>query len=66
MYYSNIIIICKLILYANYIICKHVKKTWLQGNDTEIYSTHNEENSVVAERSIRTLKKKICKYMAVY
>ena len=32
-------------------------------NDIEIYSAHNEEKSVVAERFIRTLKKKIYKYM---
>ena len=29
----------------------------------EIYSIHNEEKSMVAERSIRTLKIKIYKYM---
>ena len=29
----------------------------------EIYSTHNEWKSVVAERFIRTLKNKIYKYM---
>ena len=28
-----------------------------------MYSTHNEGNSVVAERFIRTLKNKIYKYM---
>ena len=28
-----------------------------------MYSTHNEQNSVVAERLIRTLKSKIYKYM---
>ena len=28
-----------------------------------MYSIHNEEKSVVAERFIRTLKTKICKYM---
>ena len=33
-------------------------------NDIEIYSTHNEENSVIAERFIRTLKNKSYKYMA--
>ena len=39
-------------------------KKWLKDNDTEIYSIHNEEKSVVAERFIRTLlKTKICKYM---
>ena len=29
-------------------------KSWLQKNDIEIYSTHNEGKSVVAERFIRT------------
>ena len=28
-----------------------------------MHSTHNEEKSVVAERFIKTLKNKICKYM---
>ena len=36
---------------------------WLKDNDVEIYSTHNEGKSVVAERFIRTLKTKIYKYM---
>ena len=39
-------------------------KSWLQDNDIELYSTHNERKSVVAERFIRTLKNKIYKYMA--
>ena len=38
-------------------------KSCLEKNDIEIYSTHNEEKSVVAERLIRTLKNKIFKYM---
>ena len=38
-------------------------KKWLQDNDIVMYSTHNEGKSVVAERSIRTLKSKIYKYM---
>ena len=38
-------------------------KSWLQDNDIEMYSTHNKGKSVVAERLIRTLKNKICKYM---
>ena len=37
--------------------------SWLDKNDIEMYSTHNEEKSVVAERFIRTLKNKIYKYM---
>ena len=28
-----------------------------------MYSTHNEGNSIVAERFVRTVKNKICKYM---
>ena len=32
-------------------------KSFLQNNDTEMYSAHNEGNSVIAERFIRTLKK---------
>ena len=38
-------------------------KKWLKDNDTEMYSSHNEGKSVVAERFIRTLKNKIYKYM---
>ena len=34
-------------------------KSWLQDNDIEMYPTHNEGKSVVAERFIRTLKIKI-------
>ena len=40
----------------------HFKK-WLKDNNTEMYSTHNEGKSVVAERFIRTLKIKIYKHM---
>ena len=32
-------------------------------NDIEMYSTHNERKSVIAEGFIRTLKNKIYKYM---
>ena len=35
----------------------------VRKNDIELYSTHNEGKSVVAERFIRTLKSKIYKYM---
>ena len=38
-------------------------KKWLRDNDIVMYSTHNEEKSVVAERIIKTLKSKIYKYM---
>ena len=34
-------------------------KKWLQDNNIEMYSTHNEGKSVVVERFIRTLKTKI-------
>ena len=32
-------------------------KSWLEKNDIEFYSAHNEGKSVAAERFIRTLKK---------
>ena len=38
-------------------------KKWLKDNNSEMYSTHNEGKSVVAERFIRTIKTKIQKYM---
>ena len=38
-------------------------KLWLQKNDIEMYSKHNEVKSVVTERLIITLKNKIYKYM---
>ena len=38
-------------------------KKWLNDNDIEMYSTHNEKKFVVAERFIGTLKTKIYKYM---
>ena len=38
-------------------------KSWLEKNDIEMYSTHNEGKPIVAERFIITLKNKIHKYM---
>ena len=38
-------------------------KSWLQDNDIEIYSIHNEGKNVVAERLFITLKNKIYKYI---
>ena len=40
----------------------HFKK-WLKDNNIEMYSTHSEGKSVVAERFIRALKNKIYKHM---
>ena len=34
-------------------------KSFLQNNDKEVYSMHNEEKSVIAEIFIRNLKKKV-------
>ena len=34
-------------------------KIWLKDNDTEMHSIHNELESALAERYIRTLKTKI-------
>ena len=36
--------------------------SWLEKNSTEMWSTHNEGKSVIAERFIKTLKNKIYKY----
>ena len=41
-------------------------KLFLRNNDIEIYSMHNEGKSVTAERFIRTLKNKICKYVTSF
>ena len=38
-------------------------KSWLQYNNIKMHSTHNEANSVVAERFIRILEIKIYKCM---
>ena len=38
-------------------------KPWLNDNEIEMYSTHNEGKTVVAERFIRTLKTEIYKCM---
>ena len=34
---------------------------WLDNNNISMYSTHNENKTVIAERFIRTLKAKINK-----
>ena len=39
-------------------------KLWREKNAIEMYSVHNKEKSVAAERFIRTLKDKIYQYMA--
>ena len=38
-------------------------KSWLEKNAIVMYLLHNEGKYVVAERFIRTLMNKICKYM---
>ena len=37
-------------------------KSWSQDNDIEMYSTHSEEKSAVAQKSIRIVNNKIYKY----
>ena len=37
--------------------------SWIETNNIEMYSMHNEGKSVVTERFIRTLKNQIWKYM---
>ena len=39
-------------------------KSWLEKSDIEMYSTHNEGKYAATERSFRTLKNKINKYMS--
>ena len=43
--------------------CNSHFKKWLKDSSIEMYSTHNEGKTVVAERFIRTIKNKIYKYM---
>ena len=43
--------------------CNNSCKDFLKVNNIEMYSTYNEEKSIVAERFIRTLKNKIFKHM---
>ena len=38
-------------------------KSWLQNSDIEMHSKHTGRKSVVVERTIRTLKNKICTYI---
>ena len=38
-------------------------KSWLHDNMIEIYAAHNEGNSIVAQRFIRTLKKNFFKHI---
>ena len=40
-------------------------KSWLEKNDIEMYSTHNEEKSVVAETFTRTLNNKIYNHLSI-
>ena len=40
-------------------------KSWLEKNDIEMYSTHNEGKSVIVERFIKTIKNKIYKHMTL-
>ena len=42
-----------------------ILKKCLKDNDIEMYSTHNERKSAVAERFIRTLKNKIYKHITL-
>ena len=43
--------------------CNRSMKSWLQDNDIEKYSTHNEGKSVATERFIRIFRNKIDKQM---
>ena len=37
--------------------------SWFKDNDIEMYSTHNNGKSVIAETFVRTFENKIYKYM---
>ena len=39
--------------------CNRTMQSWLQNNNIEMYPTHKEGKSVVAEKFVRTLKNKI-------
>ena len=43
--------------------CNKLMQEWLDSNDILMYSTHNEGKSVIAERFIKTVKRKIYKKM---
>ena len=45
--------------------CNRLIKSWLQDNHVEMYLTHNEGKSVVAERFVRTLKNRIYKHVTL-
>ena len=45
--------------------CNRSMESWLQNNDIEMYSTHNEGKNCCSERFIRTLKNEICKYITL-
>ena len=53
----------KILVYKSSEFYNGSMKSWLQDNDTEMYSIHNEGKSSFVERFITTLKNKIYKYM---
>ena len=38
-------------------------KSWIEKNNIEMYSMHNEGKSIIAETFIKTLKNKMYEYM---
>ena len=38
-------------------------KSWIEKNNIEMYSMHNEKKSIIAETFIKTLKNKMHEYM---
>ena len=44
-------------------VYNRLMKSWLQDNDTKLYSTRNEGKSDLTEKFIKTLKNKIHEYM---
>ena len=51
----------KLWVYQEREVYNKLTQQWLDNNDISMYSTHNEDKSVIAEKFIKTLKSKIYK-----
>ena len=46
--------------------CNWSLESWLQDNNIEMHSTHNEGKSVTTERFVRNLKNKTYKYQKIW
>ena len=55
----------KIWVYKGSGFCNKSMKPWLKDNNIEMYSSHNEKKSVVAERFIKPFKNEIYKYIVI-